>query len=65
MPFAKINDHAVMWSIINGKRPQRLDNPTMEDAEWDLVQLCWDHNPVSRPKMEDVVERISRYVNQL
>ncbi|KAF8339488.1 kinase-like domain-containing protein, partial [Amanita rubescens] len=40
-PFAKINHHAVIWRVVNWKRPQRLDKPRMEDAEWDLVQLCW------------------------
>ncbi len=56
MPFAKLNDYQIMWLVTNGERPERSDMPRMEDAEWDLVQHCWDPNPYARPTIEQVVD---------
>ncbi|XP_074648888.1 dual serine/threonine and tyrosine protein kinase-like [Tubulanus polymorphus] len=39
-----------------GKRPERKDYFT-EDC-WRLMTKCWDHNPVARPKADDVVTEL-------
>ncbi|KIM92438.1 hypothetical protein PILCRDRAFT_762509 [Piloderma croceum F 1598] len=56
-PFKDIRDGAVILKVIQGERPQRptpeMSRP-MSDELWDLVNLCWKHNPDGRPKMNDV-----------
>lgn len=56
IPFVTLNEYQIVRCVTNGERPERLGMPRMEDAEWDLVRLCWGHNPYARPTIEQVME---------
>ena len=65
-PFAPDKDFIVMRKVIDGERPEI---PEGAEGTWftgDLrrtVELCWETQPASRPKISDVkgcLERISR-----
>ena len=49
-----------MQSVTNGRRPDRLKGPIMEDKTWHLIQRCWEAEPSSRPTMKDIREAITR-----
>ena len=45
-----------MSLVSKGVHPPRLDEPRLSDGAWDLIQRCWERNPMGRPRMNDVVE---------
>jgi hypothetical protein len=47
-----------MRLVTNGGRPDRLEDPKMEDETWDLVQSCWNYKPSERPTMEEIVKTL-------
>ncbi|KAF9063527.1 hypothetical protein BDP27DRAFT_1299590 [Rhodocollybia butyracea] len=57
LPFHLVrNDVAVMQDIIQGNRPLRPDNATIElnDTMWSLIERCWAAEPSIRPTAEMV-----------
>ncbi|KAF5387289.1 hypothetical protein D9757_005805 [Collybiopsis confluens] len=57
-PFPDIpHDSAVMLRVMAGERPERPAGPrAVPDRLWDVIQLCWRHNPRERPSMSRVIE---------
>ena len=51
-----------MRSVTRGERPPRLEEPSLTDDAWKLIQDCWSQEKIARPAMEDVVERLMRHV---
>ncbi|KAF9530687.1 kinase-like domain-containing protein [Crepidotus variabilis] len=55
------NDHAVTVDILRGIRPCRSTkcllklNPEGEQAFWNILDQCWDHEPRNRPTMPHMV----------
>ena len=47
-----------MRSVTRGERPPRLEEPSLTDDAWKLIQDCWSQEKIARPAMEDVVERL-------
>ena len=33
-----------------------MPNPPLEDEAWNLIERCWDHDPIKRPSIDDVVD---------
>jgi len=63
IPFKDIRDGAVILKVIQGDRPQRPATDTsrpMSDEFWDLVNMCWKHEPDGRPGMRDVVDALKK-----
>lgn len=55
-PFVDIpHDAAVMLQVMSGGRPERSMDPSWPEYLWELVELCWSHNPLERPSMSQVV----------
>ena len=63
VPFANLRvDGAVILAVKEKQRPPR---PTMtahrvSDAMWQLWEECWAEAPDDRPKMAEVLVRLSR-----
>lgn len=47
---------AVLLAIYRGDRPPRP--PNCKDWLWALIRQCWDTDPLKRPSMREVVEKI-------
>jgi hypothetical protein len=48
-PFPDLADAQVMFAVLNGRRPERPGDVWCPDYVWDLVQKCWDKDPLKRP----------------
>ena len=40
---------------MEGERPDRPQEPDLNDLVWDMTKRCWQEDPVLRPRMERVV----------
>jgi hypothetical protein len=58
-PFDGNNELQIMRLVTNGRRPDRLQSPQMEDKTWDLVQSCWNPKPSERPTMEQIAKTLT------
>ncbi|KAF8348429.1 kinase-like domain-containing protein [Amanita rubescens] len=55
LPFGTNTFYAVQ-QVKEGKHPPRKPNPPLEDEAWNLIERCWDQNPIKRPSIDDVVD---------
>ncbi|KAJ7882127.1 kinase-like domain-containing protein [Mycena leptocephala] len=53
-PFHDLNDMAVMFHIVEGKRPPRP--MSCSDSLWELLQNCWVGNTEIRPTAPQIVK---------
>ncbi|KAJ6484886.1 hypothetical protein C8R45DRAFT_789640, partial [Mycena sanguinolenta] len=53
-PFHDLNDMAVMFHILEGKRPPRP--MSCSDSLWELLQNCWAGNKEMRPTAPQIVK---------
>jgi len=64
LPFYEIwNDAAVVLRVTKGFRPTRppLDQaPELSNEIWEVMESCWNSNPIERPSVNQVAERLSR-----
>lgn len=67
LPFIDIaSDAEVIYQVIQGGRPKRPvvhDDPGVEirDDLWDLIQRCWEHQPLDRPSINDVLRMFENW----
>ncbi|CAE6540798.1 unnamed protein product [Rhizoctonia solani] len=59
MPYAGAKDPAILFNVVAGKTPARLEThiPTgMEQADrlWSIITRCWAYDPSERPKAGEV-----------
>jgi len=50
--------------MLRGRRPNKPASEDFEDFEgklWDLTVGCWDETPEARPKIDEVLERVSAF----
>ena len=47
-----------MALVTRGKRPPRLDEPSLSDRAWELIQQCWVTEPQKRLRMKVVAARM-------
>jgi len=50
---------------IRPERPESDEAPQMTDHSWQLAEDCWRKDPVSRPVVDTVCDRISKFVDIL
>ncbi|KAH8832201.1 kinase-like domain-containing protein [Flagelloscypha sp. PMI_526] len=53
------NDAAVCFDVAQGRRPIRPSQGDFHDDLWDIVQMCWDQNPTSRPESSFVLDSLT------
>jgi hypothetical protein len=62
IPFAELpNDMAVMFAVIEGKRPSRpmsCTGTTVLDSLWELLNNCWEAKAEMRPKVLQIVKQL-------
>lgn len=62
-PFPSKNGYMAFSGVLEGERPQLEDYPCEVfkafPCLWDLFQSCWKQIPDERPKVADVLTRLS------
>jgi len=53
--FHNLSDTAAMYSMMDGSRPPRPEDPELSDRIWDMINNCWENTPTKRITMADVV----------
>ena len=59
IPFKRVQTSEVVMRITGGERPERPTHPKFTDPLWELAKRCWKVAPQDRPKMEDVLIKLS------
>jgi hypothetical protein len=54
-PFADRSPTSVAVEVLSGKRPDRPMHPDLTDRLWDMIQRCWEQEPLRRPEISEVV----------
>lgn len=60
-PFRDLNSSKLVYSVIQGERPQKPQNAPaigFSDSLWDFVKRCWDGDRTRRPLVAEAVERL-------
>lgn len=55
VPFHDKSPYDAMTAILNGKRPPRPTHSSCTDYLWNLIQRCWDQDPLLRPEISEVL----------
>jgi hypothetical protein len=62
LPFSELfMDVAVIKAVLDGRRPSRptwCSGTSSLDSLWNLLQHCWDGQPVMRPTAVQIVEQL-------
>ncbi|KIO23170.1 hypothetical protein M407DRAFT_244874 [Tulasnella calospora MUT 4182] len=64
-PYIKLlSDPKVIMAIITGQTPLQANYPELPatDPIWGIMKECWNKDPVKRPTMHDVFDKLSRYM---
>ncbi|EIW80806.1 kinase-like protein [Coniophora puteana RWD-64-598 SS2] len=55
-PFYGCADAAIIFRIVTGKVPDRIDTPYQDDGVWSFMEECWDREPNGRPTAQQAVD---------
>jgi hypothetical protein len=58
VPFQGKTEYQITRLVTAGERPDRLENPGMEEDTWNLIRSCWKSLPLERPTMEQIVQKL-------
>ena len=54
-PFHEVPTGASVFpGVLNGERPPR--EACFTDTLWSMLEVCWEHQPVNRPEIKDVLK---------
>lgn len=56
--------HRYAERVASGYRPKRPNTKGVPLAAWELVEACWDQDPVDRPHMSEVVATLEGLLAQ-
>ncbi|KAF8344811.1 kinase-like domain-containing protein [Amanita rubescens] len=59
IPFHGKTEIQIVRLVTNGKRPDRLESPSMEDDIWHLIQRCWESIPSKRSTIKDITTALA------
>ena len=55
LPFHEVPiGTSVFSNVLNGERPPR--EACFTDTLWSMLEVCWEHQPVDRPEIKDVLK---------
>ena len=60
-PFAPAKALVVIWKVIEGQRPERPqgeEGKLFTDSIWEVLGLCWTHEPSNRPSAEAILQHL-------
>ena len=63
VPFSVYGDGFVLLKVIEGEHPGRPQGPEgvwFTDELWEMLKLCWSHQPKNRPTIGVVLEHLER-----
>lgn len=65
VPFSHLRDGPVLVEVvIHNRRPPRPSEPAMQrgldDNMWKLMQDCWANSPTDRPRIDGIVDLLSK-----
>ena len=58
IPFDEESNYAVVLNILHGERPTRPEEPEggrFTDGIWEILELCWKHQPADRISAKSVL----------
>ncbi|EIW78316.1 kinase-like protein [Coniophora puteana RWD-64-598 SS2] len=55
-PFRGLRDAVIIFRILRGRTPDRIDGPHVDDSVWAFMQQCWRKEPTERPTAKEAVE---------
>jgi len=61
VPFHGKNNFQIMRLVKSGKRPDRHEQPRIDDCTWNLIQSCWESDPSKRPTLDRIVETLQHF----
>ena len=56
VPFPHDSSWVVMQRVLKGEHPERPVGALFEDDLWEMLELCWDTQPKSRPSIDTVLK---------
>ena len=63
VPFEQFGRQSVIIKVIGGKRPERPNGPEgawFTDNLWEMLTLCWESQPESRPSIAAILELLEQ-----
>ncbi|KIK77312.1 hypothetical protein PAXRUDRAFT_387447 [Paxillus rubicundulus Ve08.2h10] len=60
VPYNEIRDIHLAYAKINGIRPRRPTGLPIEDAHWNMIEVCTDSTPNNRPVLPDIIDYLAR-----
>jgi len=58
VPFPQDRISVVFLKVIKGERPTRPRGPGFTDDLWEMLELCWKHQPHDRPTLKTLLQRL-------
>ncbi|KAG9289342.1 hypothetical protein G9A89_007903 [Geosiphon pyriformis] len=55
--YDRSHDHLLVMAILNGARPE-ITSPLIPSYIAEIIEKCWDANPLSRPTAHEVYEKL-------
>ncbi|KAF8331206.1 kinase-like domain-containing protein, partial [Amanita rubescens] len=62
VPYEGESPLRVGWLVTTGERPQRLENPEMEESLWKFINDCWNSQATERPPINQIVQTVKSFV---
>ena len=58
-PFQGCDYNIIQIAIANGYGPARPHWPSIPDPIWDITELCWRHEPMDRPQLDEIFHTLT------
>lgn len=59
LPYFNVKDDLrVLLQLFQGIRPRRPPTSMLTDSYWTFITQCWSDKPSSRPRIDEVYQRL-------
>lgn len=62
--FPNLSGISAAYSMLEGSRPPRPDNPELSNRVWDTINKCWERTPSRRITIADAVSVLETELRQ-